>query len=79
VVALALLPAFSSAAKARYTGVLSFGDSLADTGNELARTGGGGVASVPPYGETFFGHPTGRSSDGRLVPDFIGDHRRFSR
>ncbi|KAM3214044.1 hypothetical protein ACQJBY_066453 [Aegilops geniculata] len=68
--ALALLPAFSAAAKARYTGVLSFGDSLADTGNELARTGGG-AASVPPYGETFFGRPTGRSSDGRLVLDFI--------
>ena len=48
------------------------GDSLADTGNELARTGGG-LASVPPYGETFFGHPTGRATDGRLVLDFIGN------
>lgn len=68
---LALLPAISAAAKPHYTGVLSFGDSLADTGNEFARTGGG-VASVPPYGETFFGHTTGRASDGRIVLDFIG-------
>ncbi|XP_037457226.1 GDSL esterase/lipase At1g28600-like [Triticum dicoccoides] len=69
-VVLALVRAFSAAAKPHYTGVLSFGDSLADTGNELARTGGG-LASVPPYGETFFGHPTGRASDGRVVLDFI--------
>ncbi|VAI80205.1 unnamed protein product [Triticum turgidum subsp. durum] len=69
-VVLALVRAFSATAKPHYTGVLSFGDSLADTGNELARTGGG-LASVPPYGETFFGHPTGRASDGRVVLDFI--------
>eukprot|EP00253_Pinus_taeda_P033086 PITA_33086 len=50
----------------------SFGDSLTDTGN--------GLASSPlvfrdigssPYGETFFHHPTGRCSNGRLVIDFL--------
>lgn len=68
-----LLPVHSAAGKSSYTGVLSFGDSLADTGNALAHTGGG-VGSQLPYGETFFGHPTGRASDGRIVLDFIGAH-----
>ena len=46
-VALALLPAFSVAAEPRYTAVFSFGDSLADTGNEFALTGGA-TGSTPP-------------------------------
>ncbi|VAI92265.1 unnamed protein product [Triticum turgidum subsp. durum] len=69
-VVLALLPFFSAAAEPRYTAVFSFGDSLADTGNEFALTGGA-TGNTPPYGETFFGAPTGRASDGRLVLDFV--------
>ena len=50
-----------------------FGDSLFDAGNNQYLNGSveGGAISWP-YGETFFKHPTGRLSDGRLVPDFIG-------
>ena len=55
--------------------VFSFGDSLTDTGNFLL--------SVPddfpdparnlPYGQTFFGRPSGRYSDGRNLLDFFGN------
>ncbi|XP_047069191.1 GDSL esterase/lipase At1g28590-like [Lolium rigidum] len=75
--AVALLPVVDVAAGAaprgtRYSGIFSFGDSLTDTGNSLRLAAtGSGPSSRPPYGETFFRHPTGRASDGRLVIDFI--------
>nr|GMD60772.1 sinapine esterase-like [Ipomoea batatas]GMD63803.1 sinapine esterase-like [Ipomoea batatas]GMD66546.1 sinapine esterase-like [Ipomoea batatas] len=64
-----------------YTSIFAFGDSLSDTGNYISLTSNGllqydGIpsCSVPPYGETFFHHPTGRCSDGRLIIDFIAEH-----
>ncbi|CAA2957402.1 GDSL esterase lipase At1g28590-like [Olea europaea subsp. europaea] len=56
-----------------YRSVISFGDSLADTGNLLhMRPPGTPIQSGRwPYGKTFFHHPTGRFSDGRLIIDFI--------
>ncbi|XP_006662321.1 GDSL esterase/lipase At1g28600-like [Oryza brachyantha] len=62
-----------------YARVFSFGDSLTDTGNALRLpcTGGGGPASRPPYGETFFRRPTGRASDGRLAVDFVVEALRL--
>ncbi|KAA0053543.1 GDSL esterase/lipase 2-like [Cucumis melo var. makuwa] len=50
-----------------------FGDSLFDAGNN-------NYINTPfqsnfwPYGETFFNFPTGRFSDGRLIPDFIAKY-----
>ncbi|XP_074585030.1 GDSL esterase/lipase At1g28600-like [Curcuma longa] len=49
----------------RYNALFNFGDSLSDTGNVVL----GGL----PYGMTYFGHHTGRCSDGRLVIDFIAE------
>ncbi|KAK9923820.1 hypothetical protein M0R45_032220 [Rubus argutus] len=50
-----------------------FGDSLFDTGNnQYLNTSERELSGTYwPYGETFFHHPTGRFSDGRIVPDFI--------
>ena len=59
--------------KQHYEAIYSFGDSLTDTGNFL-RSGALAFPTIAklPYGETFFQHPTGRCSNGRLVVDFLG-------
>jgi len=50
-----------------------FGDSLFDVGNNnYINTTADNQANYSPYGETFFKYPTGRFSDGRVLPDFIG-------
>ncbi|KAI9096279.1 hypothetical protein K1719_025998 [Acacia pycnantha] len=58
-----------------YTSIFSFGDSLADTGNLffISQPPHLHHCCRPPYGETYFGHPTGRCSDGRLIIDFIAE------
>nr|KYP54395.1 GDSL esterase/lipase 1 [Cajanus cajan] len=50
-----------------------FGDSIFDPGNIVYVKGREKwLESLHwPYGETYFKHPTGRFSDGRIVPDFI--------
>ncbi|PWA64323.1 SGNH hydrolase-type esterase domain-containing protein [Artemisia annua] len=63
-------------ANACFTSIISFGDSLADTGNlkQIASETDKVISYfLPPYGETFFHQPTGRCSDGRLIIDLLAE------
>ncbi|VAH07196.1 unnamed protein product [Triticum turgidum subsp. durum] len=58
-----------------YPAAFNFGDSNSDTGGRIAA---GFEPMPPPYGSTFFGAPSGRFSDGRLILDFLRDrYRRY--
>ena len=59
----------------RHARLFAFGNSLTDTGNAaIFPATAGGPSTSPPYGETYFGHPSGRASDGRLIVDFLGSY-----
>ncbi|TVU46913.1 hypothetical protein EJB05_06486, partial [Eragrostis curvula] len=66
----------SGGSSACYTRLFSFGDSITDTGNFVSLFPNITILS-PPYGETFFGRPSGRFSDGRLIIDFIAEALRL--
>ncbi|KAL0696504.1 hypothetical protein Bca4012_063684 [Brassica carinata] len=52
-----------------------FGDSLFDAGNNnYIDTFSRFKSNVWPYGQTTFKSPTGRISNGRLIPDFIAEY-----
>uniref|UniRef100_A0ACD5WW33 Uncharacterized protein n=1 Tax=Avena sativa TaxID=4498 RepID=A0ACD5WW33_AVESA len=71
---LLLAPVAISSSLQRYESIFSFGASFADTGNGNVVLAGSSItnpAAHPPYGQTFFGHPTGRRCDGRLIIDFV--------
>ncbi|XP_071708887.1 GDSL esterase/lipase At1g28570-like [Rutidosis leptorrhynchoides] len=59
-----------------FPSIISFGDSLADTGNlkQLALISD---QQFPlflwPYGQNFYNHSTGRCSNGRLIIDFLAE------
>uniref|UniRef100_A0ACD5XVY9 Uncharacterized protein n=1 Tax=Avena sativa TaxID=4498 RepID=A0ACD5XVY9_AVESA len=56
--------------------MFTFGDSYIDTGNFVIMAANPAMPvwqDKPPYGMTFFGHPAGRISDGRVIVDFIAE------
>lgn len=53
-----------------YESIFNFGDSISDTGNAMKSFHP--MPSNSPYGSTYFKHPAGRLSNGRLIIDFIG-------
>ncbi|KAF3454538.1 hypothetical protein FNV43_RR04986 [Rhamnella rubrinervis] len=53
-----------------FNAIYQLGDSLADTGNLILENPASPIGRLP-YGETFFKKPTGRSSDGLLMIDYI--------
>ena len=58
----------------KHVALFIFGDSLFDVGaNNYINTTEISRANYNPYGETFFKYPSGRFSDGRVIPDFIGN------
>ncbi|XP_077229422.1 GDSL-like Lipase/Acylhydrolase superfamily protein [Tasmannia lanceolata] len=69
--------AAASTTHSKYTNhfskIYAFGDSFTDTGNTGSNSGPNAFIHVsnPPYGNTYFHHPTNRYSDGRLVIDFL--------
>ncbi|KAI3846464.1 hypothetical protein MKW92_034519 [Papaver armeniacum] len=59
----------SGTSPCNFPAIFNFGDSNSDTGGFSAVFG----QAWPPAGETYFGAPAGRYSDGRLIVDFIAE------
>ncbi|CAI0375262.1 unnamed protein product [Linum tenue] len=72
VVVLFLLPTLAAGA-ACFTSIFSFGDSIADTGNQCILLPADPPCTLP-FGRTFFHRSTGRNGDGRLMIDFIAEY-----
>lgn len=68
---LALLSSPTVEAAGCYKSVFAFGDGMFDTGSISSIFPSLLNYDYPPYGSTYFGKPSGRFSDGRLVLDFL--------
>ena len=53
-----------------FQAIYNFGDSNSDTGGRSAAF----MRTPSPYGATFFGKPSGRYSDGRLIIDYMSEY-----
>ncbi|GJY77659.1 lipase, GDSL [Tanacetum coccineum] len=64
--------------RARKHALFDLGDSFFDPGNNnYINTTTLDQSNFPPYGETHFHFPTGRFSDGRIIPDFILEYAQL--
>ncbi|XP_043700184.1 GDSL esterase/lipase 6-like [Telopea speciosissima] len=54
--------------------IFTFGDSILDAGNNHFIKNCTMQADFPPYGSSFFHHPTGRFTNGRTVVDFLSEY-----
>ncbi|XBH94240.1 hypothetical protein VPH35_085059 [Triticum aestivum] len=66
----------TAAAPKKYNAMFTFGDSMDETGNICVASSNKTELNVltcthPPYGETYFGRPSCRWCDGRVVVDFV--------
>ncbi|OEL20510.1 GDSL esterase/lipase [Dichanthelium oligosanthes] len=67
----------STSQTTKYNAMFSFGDSMAETGNICVASSSNSTeldvltCTHPPYGVTYFGRPSCRWSNGRVVIDFI--------
>ncbi|XP_020225249.1 LOW QUALITY PROTEIN: GDSL esterase/lipase 1-like [Cajanus cajan] len=62
----------------KHAALFIFGDSLFDNGNNnYINTTTSYQANYPPYGQTFFKYPSGRFSDGRMIPDFVAEFAKL--
>ena len=69
---LALCLSLVLAAAQKYNALYNFGDSITDTGNLCTNGRPSQITfTQPPYGETYFGTPTCRCCDGRVIVDFL--------
>lgn len=68
---------FATAIHYNVPAMFIFGDSLADAGTNNFIGNTTSKANFPPYGETFFHHPTGRFTNGRTAFDFIASKLRL--
>ncbi|GJT50319.1 GDSL esterase/lipase 1-like protein [Tanacetum coccineum] len=72
------IPSGSQAHFNKHAALFVFGDSLFDPGNNnYIKTIPVFQANFLPYGESHFTPPTGRFSNGRLIPDFIAEYARL--
>ncbi|KAJ4821888.1 GDSL esterase/lipase 6 [Turnera subulata] len=65
------LPFLVSSSSHNVPAIFIFGDSIFDAGNNHFNKNCSAQADFPPYGSSFFHHPTGRFTNGRTVADFI--------